>query len=386
MPTTMTDTAGFDSQKARRYLLQRGFKLEQVIRFCYRPFDYRWLYWEPEASLLDRPREEYLPHVFEGNMWIEARQRQPMEHFDRGYVTCLLADNFGNGLSNFFPLYLLDGKATEGLFARIPKPAISKFNISNGLDKYLQSVHGTPTDFFFHCVAVLHCSAYRSGNAGALRVDWPRVPLPASEQMLTQSAELGREVAALLDADSGVAAVTQGKIRSELTLMAVVSRSSGGSLNPDAGDLDLTAGWGHFGKGGAVMPARGKVAERDYAARERAAIAEGAATLGLPSERAFELLGARTLDVYLNNIAYWGNVPCCVWEYTIGGYQVIKKWLSYREREILGRGLTTDEVHAVTAIARRIAGILLLEPKLDANYERIIGSTYQWPGLKEAII
>jgi hypothetical protein len=32
-----------------------------------------------------------------------------------------------------------------------------------------------------------------------------------------------------------------------------------------------------------------------------------------------------------------------VWDYTIGGYQVIKKWLSYREHKLLVRPLTTDE-------------------------------------------
>ena len=49
-------------------------------------------------------------------------------------------------------------------------------------------------------------------------------------------------------------------------------------------------------------------------------------------------------------------------------HQVIKKWLSYRERELLGRALTTDEAREVMNIARRIAAILLLEPALDANY------------------
>ena len=29
-------------------------------------------------------------------------------------------------------------------------------------------------------------------------------------------------------------------------------------------------------------------------------------------------------------------MPANVWEYYIGGYQVIKKWLSYREQELLG--------------------------------------------------
>jgi hypothetical protein len=31
------------------------------------------------------------------------------------------------------------------------------------------------------------------------------------------------------------------------------------------------------------------------------------------------------------------NVPPRVWDYTLGGYQVIKKWLNYREQSVLGR-------------------------------------------------
>jgi hypothetical protein len=64
----------------------------------------------------------------------------------------------------------------------------------------------------------------------------------------------------------------------------------------------------------------------------------------------------------------WKNVPLRVWEYTIGVYQVIKNWLCHRERKLLKRALTLDEVIAVKQMTRRIAAILLLEPKLDANY------------------
>jgi hypothetical protein len=67
-----------------------------------------------------------------------------------------------------------------------------------------------------------------------------------------------------------------------------------------------------------------------------------------------------------------------VWSYTIGGYQVIKKWLSYRERPLLGRDLTADEARYVTEIARRIAALLLLEPALDENYARVKAKTYEW--------
>jgi hypothetical protein len=50
-----------------------------------------------------------------------------------------------------------------------------------------------------------------------------------------------------------------------------------------------------------------------------------------------------------------------VWDYTIGGYQIIKKWLSYREKPLLGRGLTPEEVRYVTEMARRLAALIALQ-------------------------
>src|SRR5215208_3540376 len=112
------------------------------------------------------------------------------------------------------------------------------------------------------------------------------------------------------------------------------------------------------------MPGRGRVEERDYTDEERAAIAEGAAALGLPVEEALRRLGERTFDVYLNDVAFWRNVPARVWDYHVGGYQVVKKWLSYREREVLGRDLSAAEVNEVRDMTRRIAALLLLETAL----------------------
>ena len=45
---------------------------------------------------------------------------------------------------------------------------------------------------------------------------------------------------------------------------------------------------------------------------------------------------------------------------TGGGSQVIKKWLSYREKGLLGRGLTLDEVETVTQMVRRLAALVAL--------------------------
>jgi len=91
------------------------------------------------------------------------------------------------------------------------------------------------------------------------------------------------------------------------------------------------------------------------------------------------LLGPDTLDVFLNDAAFWQNVPRQVWEYTLGGYQVLKKWLSYREQAILGRALTVDEVGYVTQVIRRIAALILLGSELDANYQHVKSQPYDWP-------
>jgi hypothetical protein len=85
-----------------------------------------------------------------------------------------------------------------------------------------------------------------------------------------------------------------------------------------------------------------------------------------------------TLDIYLNERCCWRNVPKSVWAFTIGGYQVIKKWLSYREKSLLGRGLTTNEVRYVTEMARRLKAIVDLQPALDESYRKIAGNTYRW--------
>jgi len=47
---------------------------------------------------------------------------------------------------------------------------------------------------------------------------------------------------------------------------------------------------------------------------------------------------------------------------------VLKKWLSYRERQVLGPDITKDEAREFTHIVRRIGALLLLELELDKNY------------------
>ena len=331
--------------EVRRAAAAVGFDEEQLRQYAYKPLDVRWLYWEPTGGLLDRGRPEYVPHVDGLARWLEVRQREPKESFDRGNVCTVLADQMGNGMSSFFPETLSSQEGT------LDDPGERRPNLSPGGARFL----GTRpvSALFSHAVAVLHAPGYRQANRAALVSDWPRIPLPGTNRALDASATLGAAVATLLDP---LALFSGGPPVGTLS-------ATSGTLDPSK-DLAVTARWGIAGKGGITMPSTGRLTERPYTDDERKAIAGHAVTLGMSGEQAVELLGEMCFDVYLNNVAYWRCVPANVWRYTIGGYQVIKKWLSYRERRVLGRDLRREEARHVTAMVRRIAGIVLLQPRL----------------------
>ncbi|MGH6869158.1 MAG: type ISP restriction/modification enzyme, partial [Methylocella sp.] len=222
--------------------------------------------------------------------------------------------------------------------------------------------------------------SYRIENAGALRMDWPRVPLPADAATLRASADLGATLAILLNPETPAPGISTGALRPGLRTLGLPAKRGGKTL--ETADLALTAGWGstqNTGSGSTiVMPGRGLTAERDYTRKERAALGAEGKAIGLTLDEVFALLGARALDVHLNADAFWTNVPTRVWDYTLGGYQVIKKWLRYREQPVLGRALNPDEVAYVSEMIRRIAAILLMGPALDANHAAAKTNAEEW--------
>jgi hypothetical protein len=384
-PRAMESTNRFDAPKVRAYLRQRGFLPQNVVRYCYRPLDLRWVYWEPETKLLGEKSPEYFPQVFEGNAFLVTQQK-PRRGWSRPQVISRLGNlDLMDRSASCFPLWVRAGRTDELKLYSHGSPAqageVSSINLSPRANSYISTmgVRESPTGLFHHATATLQSPAYSREHSNALRHNWPRIPLPASRDQLLVSSALGEQLAALLDPERPVEGVTAGAIPPELRAIGAVSRVGGGSLDANA-DLAVTARWGVAGKNGVTMPGRGKLTERDYTAQERAAVAAGAERLGLTTDATLALLGERTYDVYLNDVAYWRNVPAAVWEYTLGGYQVMKKWLSYRERALLGRPLTVAEVREVTAMARRIAAILLLTPALDASYAATKAHCYAWPG------
>ena len=352
-PAIMQQSALFDADAVRAELLARGGPNPAgFIRHTYRPFDQRWLYWEADSKLLDRPRPQYKPHIFEGNLWLSAAQhlRRDANQPQACFTKIMASGHLIERGASLFPAYLREeGDLSNG------GQASTRPNLSPAAQRYLKPLGVTVEDLFYHVLATLHDPTYRAANAGALKMEWPRIPLPgwpdgkadSAAETLATSAARGRELARLLDPDAPVPGVTQGTLRPEIAALAVPSTTDG--RNMTVNDFALTAGWGHFATGDAVMPGQGRLVERDYTPDERAALGD-----------ALPVLGEKTLDVYLNDRAFWRNVPAAIWDYKLGGYQVLKKWLSYRERAVLGRVLTPEEVRYFAEVTRRVGGMLLM--------------------------
>lgn len=371
VPGLGKDAARFDATKAREKLLKfESFSEAQIVRLAVRPFDVRWCYYSPTRPLWNEPRPGLWQHFVKSNKFLVSRLKAGASGISPPmYMSSALID--GQVISvnpSAIPLQLSAGKVDS----QEDWLSSTKANLSSFSRAYLSALGLSSPDtdrdtaelVWMHALAIGYSPAYLSDNADGIRENWPRIPLPETREALLASAALGREVAALLDTETPVPGVTSGAIRDEIKTIAVVSRLGGGALKPT--EFSLTAGWGSGGQGSPTMPGKGKAEPRAPGNDEQSA--------GFGTEP--------TLDVYLNATAYWKNIPQPVYDFTIGGYQVIKKWLSYRDQRVLGRPMTMAEIMEVTAMARRLAALVLMQPQLDENYHAVAAAT--WTFMKEA--
>lgn len=350
------DYVDFSAKEIRaKALISEKFDENNIHRYSMRPFDNQYCYYTPLRPIWRRNRPEYQAQNWKGNAFITARFKASKD--PEG-----IPMSFVNGLCDYhylapnviaIPFRLKKEVAQADMFstgqairANLSEPAhayLKNLGIENpdSNDEHEQGIK--PYELiWYHALAIGYSPKYLSENADGIRDDYPRIPLPAKCAALVKSAVLGKQIAMLLDTESQNSEVFK---TSEFSSVAILRRVDGKQIQPQQGDLALTAGWGHA-QGNIVMPGQGKV-----------------------------VVNGKSLDVYLNDKVYWQNIPVDVWEYVIGGYQVIKKWLAYREQKILGRDMAVEEVREVTDMARRIAAILSLQNQLDKNYQNVKSDT-----------
>jgi hypothetical protein len=204
-------------------------------------------------------------------------------------------------INYLFPLWLLPEE--DGLFEG-ERPG-RKANLAPALLRFLERLHGEepePETVLGYVYAVLYSPTYRERYAPLLRHDFPRIPFPRDRRLFQDLAALGTEL---------------------IGLHLQRSPQTGSSL------VSLGAGSGIPGRRGFPR----------Y----------------LPSER----------RVILNETGQsFQGVEPAVWEYRIGGYQVLQRWLQARS----GYRLTDDEIRAFCRTAAILRETLRLERRINALY------------------
>ena len=319
--------ARYHPERTRRSLLTNSsFDEKKIVRYLFRPFDTRWLYWETEAKLLNEARRQLLPYWrnVERQICIVTAQTprrkgaaRPVAGHAVGGFASMEPD------ARVFPLYaplsqlLGEGSGELDFQHEDAKPSttvaqewVEAASLTLGLGDDMSAGEA----IFFALVAVMQAPAWVEDQPVEMD-DFPTVPLPAAPAVLAEAVTLGRDLTCLLDPDTEVDGVTSGVIRPNLRDIAV----------PDAVIGTQTIQYGRYG--------------------ERAGQHDGA-------------------DVLWNSMHGWRCVPEDVWAFSVGGFQVLPKWLSYRKNT----GLTAADRETFRMLARRIQAILDLGDRCDSVY------------------
>jgi len=292
----------------RRKKIQQDDAWEQKIVQClYRPFDRRWIFYHYHA--IDFGREAVMHHMVRDNIALNTVRQTKMPGWRHAVVSDLMTPavyvEIKDG-SNIFPLYLHPDISKKDLFSDL-EPDEKKPNLNPKVVAALTAAHGeepTPEDIFHYVYAVLYADTYREKYTEFLKIDFPRIPFTADFELFQALAALGKRLVEL------------HLLQSE-ELDSPVARFQGQGDN---------------------RVARTQTQGFRYEPQE---------------ER-----------VYVNKTQYFEPVPLELWEYQIGGYQVLAKWLKDRRERQLNLEEIKTYCRVVTAIQRTIA----LQEEIDALY------------------
>ena len=178
---------------------------------------------------------------------------------------------------------------------------------------------------FHYLYAILHSPAYRQRYAAFLRTDFPRIPIPGSRALFDALAQLGSQL-----------------VQWHLLEHPDAAKIIAGSARPES-DIAF------FGTDFSLQ----KVAEKGKA------LAELSGDVG---------------KVFINASSGFANVRQGVWQHTIGGYQVLHKWLDDRRKA--GRSLSQDDITHWLRVYAALEATQTLMQQVDTA----INAHGGWPG------
>lgn len=284
-------------------------KIPDLNEYCkeilYRPFDKRYIFYH--QALIERMRPEVMRHMLEENIGI-VTSRQTQSGFKHVFITYKMIEFNLTGTAGrygsgyLFPLYLYPDKNKKDLFNQ--HQTEKEPNIPAEIFDRLQSVYGqkpTPEEILYYIYAVFYSNIYRETYAEFLKVDFPRVPFTSEYKLFKSMSKLGNELADL-------------HLLKSKTLDKPIAKYQGSGSND-------------------------KIEKVIYKEEEQ--------------------------RIYINDEKYFEGVDPEVWNYQIGGYQVLSKYLKDRKGRIMDDAPRYCRI--VTALSRTIE----LQKEIDEIYTDI---------------
>lgn len=151
-----------------------------VKKILYRPFDLQYLYYD--VSKIARPREKVMRHMLLENIGLIVKKgfpnSNPPIHISDTISEFRYWSRSGmQGGDYVFPLYLYpeDGSFDTERIPNLDATIWAQINAAIGKST-------SPEDIFDYIYGVLHSPAYRTKYKEFLKVDFPRIPYPASAE------------------------------------------------------------------------------------------------------------------------------------------------------------------------------------------------------------
>jgi hypothetical protein len=176
------------------------FDSEYVKNINYRPFDSQKIYFE--KSKIERPRINIMQHMIDDRNIALLVKRQSKRVFSYAFVSnhltesCMFESAYAN--NSVLPLYLYPEPGSLETERRVnfdPK-IYAAIREAAGLSRPLPAGEEIPDELrvFDYIYGVLHSPDYRRTYAQFLKIDFPRIPYPASPEIFAHVADKGGQL------------------------------------------------------------------------------------------------------------------------------------------------------------------------------------------------
>ena len=304
-----------------------------IIPISYRPFDIRHTYYS--NRVITRPRRRVMRHLLAGTNFglCVGRAGQVIGSLNWDILFCTANPNdfnlFRRGGSKVFPLYCYasEKEVADGFYdpddrwPNLSSEFIAEVELRLGLE-FVDDGSGDcyktigPEDVFHYIYAVFHSPTYRQLYDQFLRVDFPRVPLTDDIELFRALADLG------------------GQLK-DVHLME--SSKPDQVRFPIGGEYVIEKGYPkYYGPG-------------DVPAGEKSPVEQGRVYISKTAPRSGK------------QGQYFEGIPPEVWQFRIGGYQPLDKWLKDRR----GRTLSFDDLDHYKRIAAALSDTIRLMDEVD---------------------